>query len=121
MEYSQGKVGRAFAIRLEHGEPMPESLERFCEEMGVQCGVAVMVGGADAGSRFVVGPEDGETMPPVPMVNVLDAVHEAAAVGTLFPDEAGRPVLHIPSLQRIQAEHIKAPFFRGRLSYPISA
>jgi predicted DNA-binding protein with PD1-like motif len=29
------------------------------------------------------------------MVGVLSGVHEVAAVGTLFPDEAGRPVLHM--------------------------
>jgi predicted DNA-binding protein with PD1-like motif len=84
-----------FAIRLEHGEPMPESLERLAAEKGVQCGLAVMVGGADEGSRFVVGPEDGEAMPVVPMVSALGGVHEVAAVGTLFPDETGKPILHM--------------------------
>ncbi|MBM3499286.1 MAG: DNA-binding protein [Armatimonadetes bacterium] len=95
MQYSEGNVGRVFAIRLEHGEPMPESLERLAAEQGVQCGLAIMVGGADEGSRFVVGPEDGTTLPPVPMVNALAGVHEVAAVGTLFPDETGAPVLHM--------------------------
>jgi predicted DNA-binding protein with PD1-like motif len=95
MQYSEGRVGRVFAIRLEHGEPMPESLERFAREKGVRCGLAVMVGGADEGSRFVVGPEDGEAMPPVPMVSALCGVHEVAAVGTLFPDETGTPLLHM--------------------------
>ncbi len=95
MQYSEGSVGRVFAIRLEHGEPMPECLERLAAEKGVRCGLAIMVGGADEGSRFVVGPEDGTTMPPVPMVNALTGVHEVAAVGTLFPDEAGAPTLHM--------------------------
>ena len=54
-----------------------------------------MVGGADEGSRFVVGPEDRDTRPPVPMVSALAGVHEVAAVGTLFPDESGNPVLHM--------------------------
>jgi predicted DNA-binding protein with PD1-like motif len=29
------------------------------------------------------------------MVNVLCGAHEAAAVGTIFPDETGEPVLHM--------------------------
>jgi len=95
MQCSEGSVGRVFAIRLEHGEPMPASLERLAAEKGVRCGLAIMVGGADEGSRFVVGPEDGTTLPPVPMVNALAGVHEVAAVGTLFPDETGAPVLHM--------------------------
>ncbi len=95
MQYSEGRIGRVFAIRLEHGERMPDTLEAFAAEKGVRSGMAIMVGGADEGSRFVVGPEDGHTMPPVPMVNALSGVHEVAAVGTLFPDEEGRPVLHM--------------------------
>jgi len=95
MQYSEGQIGRVFAIRLEHGERMPEALEQFAADKGVQSGLAIMVGGADEGSRFVVGPEDGQTMPPVPMVNMLSGVHEVAAVGTLFPDEQGQPRLHM--------------------------
>ena len=97
MQYSEGAVGRIFAIRLEHGDPMPASLEQLAAAKGVRAGLAIMVGGADDGSRFVVGPEDGETLPPVPMVSALRGVHEAAAVGTLFPDETGKPVLHMHS------------------------
>jgi len=95
MQCSEGRVGRVFAIRLEHGEPMPESLERLAEERGVQCGLAIMVGGVDDGSRLVVGPHDGAATPVVPMIGVLSGVHEIAAVGALFPDETGRPVLHM--------------------------
>jgi predicted DNA-binding protein with PD1-like motif len=95
MQYTEGTVGRVFSIRLEHGEPMPESLERFAAERGVRSGLAIMVGGADDSSRLVVGPEDGAALPPVPMVTALRGVHEAAAVGTLFPDETGKSVLHM--------------------------
>ncbi len=95
MQWSEGQVGRAFAIRLEHGERMPEALERFAETQGVQCGLAIMVGGVEDGSRVVVGPEEGGALPPAPMVRAISGVHEAAALGTLFPDEAGKPVLHM--------------------------
>lgn len=95
MQFSEGQLGRVFALRLEHGEPMPETLERFLAEQGVTCAAAIMVGGAEEGSRFVVGPEDGRAAPPAPMVAALAGVHEAAAVGTVFPDETGKPVLHM--------------------------
>ncbi len=95
MQYSEGSLGRVFVPRLEHGDPMPATLEAFAAEKGIRCGMAVMVGGADAGSRLVVGPEDGFMLPVNPMVQELTGVHEVAAVGTLFPDESGKPVLHM--------------------------
>jgi predicted DNA-binding protein with PD1-like motif len=95
MQHTEGAMGRVFALRLEHGEQMPQVLEQFAAEHGVTCGMAIMVGGADDGSRLVVGPEDGALLPAVPMVSALCGTHEVAAVGTLFPDEQGRPVLHM--------------------------
>ena len=95
MQFSQGQVGRVFVLRLEHGERMPDTLENFAIDQKVNCGVAFMVGGAEDGSKFVVGPEDGNVLPPVPMVTALVGAHEAAAVGTLFPNEAGKPILHM--------------------------
>jgi len=95
MQCAEGEIGRVFAIRLEHGEPMPESLERLAADRGVRCGLVLMIGGADDGSRLVVGPEDGGILPPVPLLSVLCGVHEVTAVGTLFPDETGKPVLHM--------------------------
>lgn len=95
MQYTEGQIGRVFAIRLEHGDPMPASLEDFAREHGVSSGMAIMVGGAADASRFVVGPEDSAALPPVPMVTALSGAHEVAAVGTLFPNEQGQPVLHM--------------------------
>ena len=53
------------------------------------------MGAAGKGSRLVVGPEDGDAMPPVPVERVLDEAHEIEGVGTIFPNEEGVPVLHM--------------------------
>jgi predicted DNA-binding protein with PD1-like motif len=95
MQHSEGQIGRVFALRLEHGERMPEVLETFAAEKGIRSGLAIMVGGADDGSKLVVGPEDGNVLPAAPMVTALSGAHEVAAVGTLFPDEEEKPVLHM--------------------------
>ena len=95
MRYSEGRPGRVFVIRLEQGEVVHEVLERFAAEKNVRSAAVLMVGGADAGSKLVVGPEDGTALPVVPLGHVLTKVHEMAAVGTLFPDEEGRPSLHV--------------------------
>jgi len=95
MQFSEGNIGRIFALRLEDGEPMPQTLEDFLVVQGLTHGLAFMVGGADDGSQLVVGPEDGRALPVNPMVTALIGAHEVLGVGTIFPNEAGRPVLHM--------------------------
>jgi predicted DNA-binding protein with PD1-like motif len=95
MQYTEGVMGRVFALRLEQGERMPEVLEAFAAEHGVNSGFALMVGGVDEGSRLVVGPEDGNARPVNPMVATVPGVCETAAVGLIFPDETGTPRLHM--------------------------
>jgi len=53
-----------------------------------------MVGGADRGSRITVGPVDGDALPIEPIFHTLAGVNELTGVGTIFPDEKGRPSLH---------------------------
>ena len=95
MRYSEARQGRTFILRLEHGEILHESVETFAQEHHISAGSVIAIGGADAGSILVVGPEDGEASPVVPMEYVLPAVHEICGTGTLFPDSEGRPVLHM--------------------------
>lgn len=95
MRFSQAAPGRAFVIRLEQGEVIHEALERFADEQGVGAASVVMVGAADAGSRIVCGPRDGNARPVEPLRHVLEEVHEIAGVGTIFLNEDGRPVLHV--------------------------
>ncbi|MDT8390840.1 MAG: DNA-binding protein [Lentisphaeria bacterium] len=95
MKYTETRLGRVFVIRLENGDILHECVETFAATRGVRAGALLAVGGVDGGSRLVVGPEDGEARPVVPMEQVLTAAHEAAGVGTLFPDEDGTPILHM--------------------------
>ncbi len=55
----------------------------------------IAVGGLDKTSKLIVGPEQGRSTPVVPMEHILTDVHEVAGVGTLFPDEEGKPMLHM--------------------------
>jgi predicted DNA-binding protein with PD1-like motif len=95
VKYSQASQGRSFVIRLEDGDVLHEALERFAAEKGIQAALLIAVGGADSGSKLVVGPQEGRASPVVPMERVLDNVHEIAGVGTLFPDGKGMPKLHM--------------------------
>ena len=83
MQYSEAKQGRIFVIRLEDGDIVHDEIERFAREKSIGAAGLIIVGGADHGSKFVVGPEEGRATPVVPMEHVLDEVHEIAGVGTL--------------------------------------
>jgi len=95
MKYSQAKQGRTFVIRLEDGDVVHEEIERVARAQSIKAAALVIVGGADKGSKLVVGPEQGRAQPVIPMEHKLDDVHEIAGVGTLFPDDEGNPILHM--------------------------
>jgi predicted DNA-binding protein with PD1-like motif len=57
--------------------------------------MVMYVGGADGTSRLVVGPEENRGDEIIPIIHQLGAIHEAVAIGTLFPDEQGNPELHM--------------------------
>jgi predicted DNA-binding protein with PD1-like motif len=95
MKYSEAKQGRTFIIRLEDGEVIHEQIEHFARKKSIRAAALILVGGADGGSKLVVGPEHRRKKPVVPMEHVLSDVHEVAGTGTLFPDDEGNPVLHM--------------------------
>ena len=95
MKYSEARQGRIFIIRLEDGEIVHEEIERFAKEQSITAAVLIAVGGADSGSKLVVGPDQGRTSPILPLEHILDNVHEIAGTGTIFPDGKGNPILHM--------------------------
>jgi predicted DNA-binding protein with PD1-like motif len=95
MKYSEANPGRIFVIRLEDGDIVHEAIESFAKEHAVKAATLVILGGADKGSRLVVGPEEDRSKPLIPIGLILENVHEVAGVGTLFPDDEGNPTLHM--------------------------
>ncbi len=95
MKYSEAKPGRVFIIRLEDGDILHETIEAFAEEKQIRAAGLIALGGADAGSTLIAGPEDGRANTIVPMKHLLDNVHEVVGTGTLFPNEAGQMLLHM--------------------------
>lgn len=95
MKYREMKQGRVFVLRLEDGDSLPRTVEEFAKTHQVRSALVAAVGGIEGG-RIVVGPEKTDVSEGVtPMIHVLEGVHEAAAVGTLFHNEAGEPALHM--------------------------
>ena len=95
MKYSEAKQGRTFVIRLEDGDIIHEELEEFARVHSINAAAVIAVGGADEGSKLVVGPEQGRSATIMPIEHVLGDVHEISGVGTIFPDKDHNPVLHM--------------------------
>jgi predicted DNA-binding protein with PD1-like motif len=95
MQFTEAKFGRVFVLRLHDGEHLPDVLESFAAENNVTKALCFFLGDVKEKGRVVVGPKDGYTLPPEPMVTLLNGVHEACGVGTIFADEEGKPKLHM--------------------------
>ena len=95
MRFTEAKLGRVFVLRLHDSDHLPDVLESFAAEKNVSAALCFFLGGAKENSRVVVGPKNGNALPPEPMVTLLEGVHEACGVGTIFADEEGKPKLHM--------------------------
>jgi predicted DNA-binding protein with PD1-like motif len=94
MKASEGKIGRVFVIRLEDGDIVPDCLEKFAAEKGIQAGHVILVGGI-GGGEVVAGPRKTDERPPDPLLLPVDGAHEVVGVGIIAPNKDGKPVLHI--------------------------
>lgn len=95
MNYTEAKLGRIFILRLHHSEILHEVIEEFATQKQVKSAICFFLGGAQEKSKVVVGPKDGNAIPPEPMLTLLRGVHETCGVGTIFTDEEGNPKLHM--------------------------
>ncbi len=95
MQYSEGKLGRTFIIRLHDGDHLPDVLESFAEEKKVSNALCFFLGGVKDKGKVVVGPSGGNVTPIDPMVRLLDGVHEVFGIGTIIENEERKPKLHM--------------------------
>lgn len=95
MKYSECKPGRIFVICLENGDVVHQEIEQFARNQSIKAASLIIIGGADKGSKLIVGPETRAAKPVSPMSVVLENVHEIVGAGTIFPDQKGNPVLHM--------------------------
>lgn len=95
MQFTEGKIGRLFVIRLHDGDHLPDVLEHFATQNQIQSAVCFLVGGAKKDGRVVVGPKGGESLPVEPVVTLLTGISEVCGVGTIFRSEDGKPSLHM--------------------------
>ncbi|MGI6009650.1 MAG: PPC domain-containing DNA-binding protein [Methanomethylophilus sp.] len=95
MQYREMQRGRVFVLRLEEGDLVKQSVEKFAKDHGIKYAYFQMEGSVKAGSRFVVGLHmvDGHEEP---RIFETDANEEFHGVGTIIPEEyTGDPVIHM--------------------------
>jgi predicted DNA-binding protein with PD1-like motif len=80
---------------LEDGEILHDTIEAFAAKQNIRAAALIVLGGADEGSKLVVGPEKSRATPVEPMEHILTGTSEATGVGTIFPGPDGKPVLHM--------------------------
>lgn len=97
MKFTEAKLGRVLILRLEHGDRIPEVIEEFAIDKDIKSASVLFLGGAQSGSKVVVGPQDGTVARPLPTVTELSGVSEAVGVGTIFTNEEKKPKLHMHS------------------------
>ena len=95
MQFTEAKLGRVFVLRLHDGDHLPDVLESFAAEKNIASALCFLVGGVKDKGRVVVGPKDGDAVPPEPVVTLLSGVHEVCGVGTIFLNGEGKPKLHM--------------------------
>ncbi|MDD4170260.1 MAG: DNA-binding protein [Desulfotomaculaceae bacterium] len=95
MKYTQASPGRVFVIRLEQGDIIPGVIEEFALQQKISAAYVLFVGGAEVGSKVVVGPKAATDHKPVPVVTALSGISEAVGYGTIFANQDGLPRLHL--------------------------
>ena len=92
MEYSIGKTGRVFGVRLFEGEDLYENVESLAKKEGINS-AAVFITGGFRQAKVVVGPKQEK---PRIVANFKDFIGpgEALGVGTIYWDDTA-PKLHI--------------------------
>jgi uncharacterized protein len=95
MEFTEAKLGRIFILRLHQNDRIHSVIEEFAKQKQIQSALCFFLGGAENKSKVVVGPKDGTSHPPQPMITLLKGVHEGVGVGTIFTDQKGEPKLHM--------------------------
>jgi hypothetical protein len=83
MQYTEGKFGRVFQVRVNHGEDLLESVQTFVREKDIWCGFAQFIGALEGG-RIVTGPKE-LVLPPDPSFQSYEGGWEVFGFATITP------------------------------------
>jgi predicted DNA-binding protein with PD1-like motif len=93
MKVQEGRVGRTFLVKFEHGDDLIREILALAKKKGINTGF-IMLLGALRKADMVTGPKEC-VVPPEPNWVNFDDGREILAMGTLICDEEGQPTLHL--------------------------
>ena len=91
MQYSEGRLGRVFVLRIDDGEDFLAVTRDFIKDRAVRSGTLIFLGALRQG-RMVTGPEE-LAIPPEPHYVMFEGGWEMVGIGTIYPGEDG-PAIH---------------------------
>jgi len=91
MQYSEGRLGRVFVLRIDDGEDFLAVTRNFINDKKVQTGTLIFLGALRQG-RMVTGPEV-PVLPPEPHYVMFEGGWEMVGIGTIYPGGDG-PAIH---------------------------
>lgn len=91
MRYTEGSFGRVFFVRVDNGEDLLETLDRFVVEKDIRMGIIQFLGALKSG-RIVTGPRVA-VLPPDPCYESYDGGWEVVGFATITPGKKG-PHIH---------------------------
>ena len=92
MQYTEGRTGRVFIVRVDHGEDLVATLTKFVADHKIQSGTIRFIGALQSGN-IVTGPEV-PVLPPNPHVESFTGGWEVIGIATITPSPGG-PHLHL--------------------------
>jgi predicted DNA-binding protein with PD1-like motif len=87
-------LGRVFVLRMDDGEDLLESIQKFVKEKSIGSGMMLFLGALKDG-RAVTGPEK-PVIPPTPHFETFDSAWEVFGMATVYPSTEG-PKIHMHS------------------------
>jgi hypothetical protein len=91
MQYSEGRFGRIFVLRIDDGEDFLAVTKEFIQNKAVQTGTILFLGALRQG-RMVTGPEE-LALPPEPHYVMFEGGWEMVGLGTICTGDDG-PAIH---------------------------
>jgi len=92
MQYREGRMGRVFLLKVEHGEDLLAEIKNVVARENVKAAVMFLLGGLDS-AAVVVGPK-GKEIPPHPEWRSFGDGRELLGTGTVFCGDEG-PMIHL--------------------------
>jgi predicted DNA-binding protein with PD1-like motif len=78
MEYTKGRIGRVFTVRIDHGDDLIKELIKLAELERIESAFFTLLGALKEG-KLVTGPKES-IVPPEPVWSGFDDVHEILGI-----------------------------------------